>query len=482
MRTGSLLCRRATEGLAPLGAFNQPVHRNYAQIRAALLSELGPRYADYFARPDVEGDGHRIGWIASGIGEPRRWVDLPPDEQQRLEPIKQEIQKGFETYRARLDAAAENSPQNNFGKVLAQASRVPSSEFLYFVGDQPVLAFWGFKAMTARDGIDPLRLTPGGMTLPPGGVPLVPPAVAVPAAVALAERRRPWWLWLLLFLLLLLLLLALWWWWHRPALLGSLVPPVPLVQHESAPAPVAPNPQTVTPARPGQAGAIVPGGGVPGSAVPGAGQGTLPGTDGSMPAGPNGDAGAPGAQDTAQTPPSDTPKPQGQEPTPPGEQGQKDREKQNPPPPQPQQQAEIPKDLPPLPPPGSNPPARPLTLPPTMPPGPAKFMSGTWQSRSGLEINGKPAEELYRFNSQGQGEITLRTRDGSVECHAPAQATVGPNGHLAISEAPSLGCNDGSAVPGAVTDCSGGAQASCVGTNESDGSKFRVDMRSLGAK
>ena len=171
MRTGSLLCLQSTEGLAPLGAFNQPVHRSFQQIHAALANELGSRYADYFARPDVDSDGHRIGWVASSIGEPRRWVDMSPEEQQRLEPVKREIQAGFDAYRTRLDAAAENSPQNNFGKVLAQAIRVPSPEYLYFIGDQPVLAFWGFKTTTARDGIDPLRLAPGGMTLPTGIAP-----------------------------------------------------------------------------------------------------------------------------------------------------------------------------------------------------------------------------------------------------------------------------------------------------------------------
>ncbi len=200
MRTGSLLCLQSTEGLAPLGAFNQPVHRSFQQIHAALANELGSRYADYFARPDVDSDGHRIGWVASSIGEPRRWVDMSPEEQQRLEPVKREIQAGFDAYRTRLDAAAENSPQNNFGKVLAQAIRVPSPEYLYFIGDQPVLAFWGFKTTTARDGIDPLRLAPGGMTLPTG---IAPASVAPVAAVVPAGRRWKWWWWLLLLLLLL---------------------------------------------------------------------------------------------------------------------------------------------------------------------------------------------------------------------------------------------------------------------------------------
>ncbi len=217
----------------------------------------------------------------------------------------------------------------------------------------------------------------------------------------------------------------------------------------------------------------MPGGGT-------AGERTLPNGNGTVPLGTNGTASDNGngtpLPDRSVTPPQD------QSPSPNPDQRTPDQQNPSPTTQNPQPQATIPPDLPDLPKPGESVPEKPMTLPPNMQPGPANFMSGTWQSRSGLQMNGKPAEELYRFNQQGQGDITLRTRDGTVTCHAPAQATVGPDGHLSITEAPSLGCSNGSSVPGAVTDCTGGAQANCIGTNDSDGSKFRVQMQSLGQK
>jgi hypothetical protein len=481
MRTGSLLCLQSTEGLTPLGAFNQPVHRSYAQIRAALLNELGQRYADYFARPDVDGDGHRIGWVASTVGEPRRWVDMSPEEQQRLEPIKQEIQNGFGVYRAKLDAAGENTPQNNFGKVLAQAARVPSPEYLYFIGDQPVLAFWGFKNTSLREGIDPLRLSPGGMLLSGETKPVI--GGGTRAANGPAKRGWPWWLWLLLLLLLLLLLFALWWWWSRPAIVGRIQPPAPIVQREQPPRPIGPDQRDVTRAGPGDTRQVGPGGVVDRNVVPGDEADRRVGQGNNLNVAPSDRTRTPGINSAPDQLTGPNEQRADTDHGPNQRQDQPESQQPNPDLPQKQQQAEIPKDLPPLPPIGSEASSDPLKLPSDMQPGPAGFMSGSWQSRSGLQINGKPAEEVYRFNGQGQGEITLRTRDGTIECRGPAQANVDPGGHLAITEAPSLGCNNGSSVPGAITQCdSGGATASCVGTNQTDGSKFRVQMQSLGKK
>ncbi|MBS0562899.1 MAG: hypothetical protein JSR21_22835, partial [Proteobacteria bacterium] len=138
--------------------------------------------------------------------------------------------------------------------------------------------------------------------------------------------------------------------------------------------------------------------------------------------------------------------------------------------------------LPPLPAPGAGPDRGPaLAMPKDAAPGPAAFAEGVWRSRSGLLLNGKPAEEYYRFDKSGQGDVTLRTRDGAVQCTGPAQVAVGANRQLTFKEAPTLSCSDGSSVTGALTTCAPGAGgASCQGTNTSDGSKF--DVRIEGVK
>ena len=474
MRTGTLLCSQTTQGLEPLGAFNQPVFRSYGQIRAALLNELGPGFADYFARPDSDTNGTRIGWLAHDQGEPRRWVDLPAAEQTRLQPVLQRTLDGFGRYRAQLDSAPLNSPRNNFGKLLAQASYVPGPEYLYFMGDQPVTAFWGFKTTKMPEGVDPLRLVPGATVL--GEAPRVVTHEAVQTVVV--KPRRRWWLWLLglLLLLLLALLLAVWSWWtnQRTQLEGLLqlksqllTPGLPIrpddlrnsVTHQPEGAPLD------------RSGVSIPSGQVAGrsdvttdhlpadtSAVPDQNH-TVPPVVGPAPDVP-----------TAKPPPEPLPN--------------KAVPDAKVPPPQPAVPGDnrtIPAGLPALPPIGGGTErGAPLSVPANPPSGPAGFLQGTWRSRSGLLLNGKPAEEFYRFNENGQGDVTLRTRDGATQCSGPAQASVGQDHRLSLKEAPLLQCSDGTSVAGAVTECGPGTdRAVCEGTNASDGSHFGVQIEGV---
>jgi len=143
-----------------------------------------------------------------------------------------------------------------------------------------------------------------------------------------------------------------------------------------------------------------------------------------------------------------------------------------------QDQASTPAGLPALPPAGaSSERGKPLAIPDDARPGPADFMQGVWRSRSGLVLNGKPAEEFYRFGKDGEGDVTLRTRDGSTQCSGPAQAVVGADKRLSFHEASQLACSDGSTVSGAITECQAGpGHAACEGTNQSNGSRFSVQV------
>ena len=104
-------------------------------------------------------------------------------------------------------------------------------------------------------------------------------------------------------------------------------------------------------------------------------------------------------------------------------------------------------------------------------------MKGLWRSQSGLQLNGRPAEEYYRFGHNGTGDVTVRNGAGGTQCHGSANAVVGGNRQLAIKEPSALQCSDGSTLPGAVTVCTGdGGATVCGGTNQSDGSRFNVKM------
>lgn len=509
MRTGTLLCSLTTEGMEPLGAFNQPVYRGYGQLRAALLNELGALHADYFARPDTDASGKSIGWLAHDSADARRWVDLSPEEKTRLQPVLQRVQSGFAGYLTQLEAAPANSPRNNFAKLLAQALCAPGQEFLYIVGEQPVLAFWGFKPMKAAEGVDPLRISAGSTILGGTGAAVAPAAVPPVAVVAVEARKRRWWLWLLLLALALLLaaLLGFWLWRNHvreqeaelrrlistlPGGEQSVVPqPPPGVERKTVPAlnppvPVVPPPgvDVVPPVRPSGVDVVPPvrvpgvdvvppvrgaGGDLPGVKLPVVPPGpprplTGPGTDQVVP--PIGRPATDGGGQGRPLPPLPP------LPFPPiGAPGQQTG---NVPP------VPVPSGLPPLPPfGGPAPQAVPLTMPANPTPGMTDFVQGVWRSRSGLMLNGKPAEEYYRFDKNGQGDVTLRTRDGSTECTGAAQAAVGADRHLSLKEAPQLACSDGSTVAGAVTDCaSGSGRAVCRGTN-GDGSQFGVQIEGM---
>ena len=492
MRTGSTLLIRPLEGMEPLGAFNQPVFKHYSQICAALTGRLGSDYANIFARPDIDLNGNQVSWIAPIPGEPRRWIDLPPAEQARLDPIKRKIHGDLTAYQRELAINDGNSANFTFSRVLGQALRVPGPEYLYFVDDKPVITFWGFKYVGLQDSIDPLLLAPtvvhlseAPTTTAARAASATPPPLGPSRAAPL--RWRWWWLPLALALLLLLLLLS--WWWFR---LPEPVHPVgPVTQTTATPENAPPDQQTPTSDQPavplaapkdavvtepdhtvnGGGGGVAGGGrvwvapGVGGTASPSvASNPDVPGVDsgvngggsvGTKPTLPDLAPGVPvrpGLPPTAMAPPSQAP----------GLHSAQDQTQTQ----QPQQQSR-----PQL-------PGKPLAIPPDAKPGPARFMEGQWHSRTGLrDSEGRSLEQSYQFDRNGQGQVMIRGQDGR-ECRAGAQAVIGADGRLVIREDLVIKCNDGSQIAGATTTCSRGSDGriSCVGSNESNNSHFNVKM------
>ncbi|MDT8068294.1 MAG: hypothetical protein ROO76_09025 [Terriglobia bacterium] len=472
MRTGTTLRLEAPDGLEPLGAFNQPVYRGFPQIRAVLLKDLGPRFADYFTRPDYDSDGKRIGWVANSLGEPKRWSDLGPQERSEFEPTKRGLHEGFTAYINRLRAEPENSSRNNFSRILEQALQTPDEGHLYFIDRQPMVTFWGFKREGQPFGVDPLVLRPGSTEND------APRAVSYPASVrnAVLTPRLGWWrwgwwkwfrglppwawlLWLLGALLLLWLLFTLLWWLLAPRI-GVSPPPYWLWPFQErivsvepspylGPSPVIPAPETGVGRIP-----VVP---------------TVPAAPG-IGAESSGPAGA-GLRPTIPPVPSPAPRnpsepqslPNGGTPA-----------------------IGMPTSSPPLPPPGApTAPGTPLALPPgNLPAGPATFMQGLWRSQAGLrDAQGNPVEQYYRFDGQGKGDVRVRT-PGGRECQGDAQALVQSGGQLVIREDPSLTCSDGTSMSGASTVCVNGPDknAGCDGTNAEGGSKYKVRMEQMPGK
>lgn len=431
MRVGAEINREPASRYAPIGVHGRPVSDAYVTLKAALLQRFGPAHAACFARPDRDPRDETIGWIADVQGEARRWTELPPEEQVLraldLEAYRADLQAYAETLRA--GASEDDSTARSIAALLDHAIMVPDESHVHFVGDQPVLSFWGF------------RRADGGSVAGLGLAPAASAAQAAPPVVEPPVARRSWWRWLLwlLPLLLLLALLLLWLLWGQGC--TALEPVLPAVERTETPVPGAPVDQV-----PG----VVPGGpSVPSVGVVPAPSGAAGGTPSApVPPPPPAQAsppvpGTPPAEPPPATPPSETPPPV----------------------------------TPPVPPPAGPP----LEIPPEAArSGDVGFLDGTWRSQRGLvdNVTGESLEQRYRFGKDGAGEAIVRRSDG-VECRGPVRGRF-VDGRLVLEEEGSLTCPDGRTYDRAVTRCERTASGVtvCRGVNP-DGSGYRVGLEKV---
>ena len=168
MRTGPVLVSDLVDKYQPLGAFGQPVYMSYVQLRATIAQKLGARHANYFAKPDRDPQNKSIHWISEVAGTARRWVDLSPEEQTRHAVDLQALRSDFIRYLDELRRQGEDATKIKkadgkgaaaFASLLEEAMLVPDDSHLYFVDDQPVVSFWGFRNFGGQ-AVDALRLAP----------------------------------------------------------------------------------------------------------------------------------------------------------------------------------------------------------------------------------------------------------------------------------------------------------------------------------
>jgi hypothetical protein len=519
--SGPLLRTSASNEYRPLGVMGQPVFMNHRKIKAAIGARLGSDFTSYLARPEIDEANRRIHWHAECEGPVRRWSDLDAAEQQAASPKIEAMRDDFLTFVNDLEAREKKSgSEESFAQLIRQSLRAPALDSLYMVGDQPVLTLWGFEG--EGDPFDTLGFSAIGGAAPA----VIPQATAGTVAVA-ATAGRPWWRWLLWWLLFILALLLLAW------LLRSCgVLPEGVIPGQEPERPVEEQPVTDPPVDPERDGVIVrPDGTIlrpDGTVVQP--DGTVIGPDGSVvdpeaveTPSTEGDAPDTGTTDPATDEPVTPPVPEqpeqpgdeqpGTEPeTPPqpdqpapepetSETPEADADQQQQDPPAPDQQPEPqPEDQPqdpnapdpdapdpnaqdPNAPDANNPDqGQPLEIPPADGQnggnGGVGFMQGEWKSDGGLvdESSGKPLDQRYKFNENGEGEVVIRQGDGTV-CRGGASASRTGDGGLRITENGPINCADGSAYAPSVTNCrpSPNGKTICTGTNP-DGSTFSVEV------
>lgn len=202
--TGALLVCEKVDRYRSMGAFGKPAYQSHVQLRAMLLAQRKPHLANYFARPVYDADLGELQWMAELPGAARRLGELDPDERARAVDTMERIRA--ELLGVAADLRGKEGGGAAFASLLEQAMKVPAQgDFVHLVGEQPVIAFWGFGDETGAS-LDPSLQTP---TAAPTRAPPVQPAACTPVAPPPSPARRRWWPWLLLALLLLVLLLLL---------------------------------------------------------------------------------------------------------------------------------------------------------------------------------------------------------------------------------------------------------------------------------
>ncbi len=463
--TGAQLAHDKIDRYRSLGAFGKPVYQSHVQLQAMLRGKLGERAARYFAKPTFDPDLGELRWTAEAAGPVRGWHELSGEEQAAraldLEVLRSQLM-GF-AGELRRQSAGQPGGAASFASLLEQATRVPAhGNFLYFVGEQPVIAFWGFEDPDGAS-VDPTATAPRFVPEPPAAAPPVPDPVAPPPPPLIRDPRRPWWWWLLGLLLALLLLGLLFW------LLRGCTPTAPLLPgaDPAASAPAEPPALPASVPLPGASaaeppasgpGLVVPPGvaGLPGGVQPGA----MPGASAALPPVeiPADRTGVPGAVPlpdpaaSAALPRLEPPLPERDRAVPPGD-------------------TALPPPLPPV-------DQRNLALPERPAPnGRMDFLQGDWRAGEGLVDRGtqQPLDLSLRFGPQGQGEILLRRPDGTT-CRGPVQGRM-DGGRLSIQGNQAVPCSNGGQYGAPRIECARerGGQTQCYGVN-SDGSRYAMGM------
>jgi len=460
---GALLRSGNLREFHPLGAVGRPAYSAATQLLTAIRRQLGDDVADLFAVPQVSDRGDTIDWYAPRDGDVVPWTSASPEERAEAKAKLLEARAGLEARAAELSEDPDSERQV-FGKLLAQATQIPSDDHVQLVDGRPVITFWGFHPLDAPSGLDVIA----GLDTA-GPAPVAAAAAAPVAAAVVARRRWPWWLWLLLLLLLLLLLC---WLFCRCSPEAPL--PLPLEP------PVVERPEDEDPERLRErvvddlddSRVRVEGGGFEdreGIDVDSLGEEEL-GTESNTPEEPLAEEDETGAleEETGEPPLEEDPEGDGSD-EPPGDE-EPGEPLPDPDAPLPGDEAGGPRD-------GAA--GAPLEIPEeALSEGSTEFLEGKWRSTTGLETaDHEPVELSYDFKD-GKGQVQLHRGQGADRVDCTGRATSEMTGGRLVISHKDIRCPDGSGFQDSRVECSVGedGKAGCGGVNAADGTKYDVDI------
>lgn len=459
--TGPQIAHDKIDHFRALGAFGKPVYQSHVQLRAMLRAKRGERAANYFAKPTYDPELGELRWTAEVSGPVRGWHEMTDEEQADRALDLEVVHSQLKSYAQDLRQQSGGDPGGaaSFASLLEQSLRVPQSgHYLYFVGEQPVIAFWGFEDQTGAS-VDP------GVQVPryagSGAAPMAAANASVPGTTAAAvTRKRPWYwwlLWALLALLLLALLLLL----PRACTpeggldLKRILPEAVLPDAAVPPGSDVTPPETPRLGPDGQPMPVVPG--APSTEPP---QGAGPGLQ--MPEG--------SAVEEVKQPPDGATVPNTPDVEPPLDPALSPDAKT-----EPGRDPKVPPEAKPAPD-AANPPKDAKAM--KMPEDPKSaekldFLEGDWKAGEGLvdKNTRQPLDMSFKFGKDGKGKVTVKRPDGT-QCSGPVNGRMDGR-KLSIQGKQVVPCSNGSQYGAPKIECEKNAsgQTQCYGFN-SDGSKY----------
>jgi len=178
LRSGNL------DAVLALGENGQPVYLSALQLRETLRLRKQSQVADCLAIPQPNDAGNRLDWYSPVTGKVTSWAAASNSARTAALSQLQACQTAIAEMGERAQQSDKPS-QKLFGALLNKALQFPDQNYVYLVGGQPVITFWGFVSLDKKfrqDVFDCLQIEEDE---PKPGLSLLAPApVATPLSVA----------------------------------------------------------------------------------------------------------------------------------------------------------------------------------------------------------------------------------------------------------------------------------------------------------
>ena len=196
------IARLTLSGLAPVNATDQDsLFSRYPALRQIIRRHLPAITASLLAEPRIASDDSIVEWYSDLSGQPVRLSDLPLSRQR---DIRHRLDDRLDSLSHLADQLDAHDP--DLARSLRESLHYPGDDYVYVIGDQPVLTFWGHRLA------DHPPAAPVNPAASAKVVDEIPPVSGLGAPVRLITRRRMGrWLFIAGGILLLLLVLCFWW-------------------------------------------------------------------------------------------------------------------------------------------------------------------------------------------------------------------------------------------------------------------------------